>query len=464
MGDILEYNEEIKNELTSFLSNKDIETQTRISSFGLLDKIKWDFKESQTQYLTHKYHSYPARFIPQIPRAFITLFTKENDIVLDPFCGCGTTIVESSLLSRNSIGNDFNPLATLITKVKITPLSDSQISKTKQIMDYTKNIIKCNNLRESDLPKLPNRNISKLFSKEMLKEVQVIKNSIDKIKNEDSNLYDYLLIGLSSTIRAIIESENGGDIFRIFERKIDNMNTLMKEYRRSLKRISNIRIINGDARNLNLESKSVNLIVTSPPYVNALDYYRVHMYNMLWLGMDYSAFKLHEIGGHSHFLPNRFRLLSEYLGDMLRSMVEMNRVLKNGKLCVIVVGNSSIEYELIKSYKHFINMSKFIGFEHKKTIFRNINKSSKYFVNGKIDNEYIVVLQKISDTDKSWDDEEFVINTVIREMVNFRKQAEQNLGSSTRGKMVTKERLDYNLVKIDEAINNIKKDIKIKVK
>ena len=45
----------------------------------ILDKIDWDFKDFTTQYLTHKFHSYPARFIPQIPLTFIKLFTKEGE-------------------------------------------------------------------------------------------------------------------------------------------------------------------------------------------------------------------------------------------------------------------------------------------------------------------------------------------------------------------------------------------------
>lgn len=85
-----------------------------------LDEINWDFTDFTTQYLSHRFHSYPARFIPQIPKTFINLFTDENDWVLDPFCGCGTTCVEAFYKGRNSIGNDFNPLATLISKVKTT--------------------------------------------------------------------------------------------------------------------------------------------------------------------------------------------------------------------------------------------------------------------------------------------------------------------------------------------------------
>ncbi len=72
----------------------------------------------------------------------------------------------------------------------------------------------------------------------------------------------------------------------------------------------------------------MDLIATSLPYVNALDYYRAHMYNMLWLGMDFDLFKKYEIEAYSHHINNRFRLLSEYLGNMLRSMIEMNCIIK----------------------------------------------------------------------------------------------------------------------------------------
>src|SRR3989344_1640583 len=402
MKEVLEFKEGGQESLTLFTDTKKTDI-VKSNPLVILDSIDWDFKDSQTQYLTHKYHSYPARFIPQIPRIFISLFTKEGDTVLDPFCGCGTTLVESYLLKRNSVGNDFNPLATLLTKVKTTPLSVAQILWAKKVVED----IKTNKQKNPLIPELPNRKISKIFSEQMLYELAKIKYCIDSIENEDEDLHDYLLVALSSTIRAVIESENGDNITGIFERKVKLMNNLMGEFSNFAEKKLNKRVINGDARTLDIPPSSVDLVVTSPPYVNALDYYREHMYNMLWLGMDYKAFKLNEIGGHSHFLQNRFRLLTEYLGDMLRSIIEKNRVLKEGKMCVIVVGNSSIDYELIEGYKFFISMTRNLGFEHKKTIFRNINKSSKSINVGKIDDEYVIVLKKVSGVGVKSSDEEF---------------------------------------------------------
>src|SRR3989344_7782152 len=443
-------------ELEKFTLNK----LNKISSFDLLEKINWDFKGSKTQYLTHKFHSYPARFIPQIPRTFIKLLTETGDTVLDPFAGCGTTLVEAKLLGRHSIGNDLNPLATLISKVKTTPLSEVQIKRNKLFLDKLNNEIRDHERSKLNLPKMPNRNISNIFTKNMIEEIQIIKKNIDMLK-EDEDVFDFNLVALSSTIRAIVESENGDNILQIFKNKSNMMLENIIEFNRYVDRKIDAIVNCGDSRNLKkIKDNSVDLIVTSPPYVNALDYYRVHMYNMLWLGMNYSAFKQNEIGGHSHHLPNRFRLLSEYLGDMLRSMLEMNRVLEKRKVCAIVVGNSSIDYELIESYKHFVNMSKYIGFEVKKIIFRNIDKSSKYFSTGKIDDEFIVVLQKIKDSKYNNKDDNFIIEIVTDELKKFKENVKKNPGSSTRGKDVTKERLIKNIGKIDDAIQNIEKDIK----
>lgn len=428
------------------------------SGFDVLDEVNWDFKDKKTQYLTHRFHSYPARFIPQIPRTFIKLFTKKGDVVLDPFAGCGTTLIESQLLNRHSIGNDLNPLATLISKVKTTTISINRLETITKLLEKIEKEIKTNN-RKLKFPKLPNRNISNLFNDKMLEEIQIIKENIDEL--DDKEIFNLSLVALSSTIRAIIESENGDNIPKIFKNKINMMIENLKEFNKYVDNQTKVSIITGDSRKLkSVESDFVDLIVTSPPYVNALDYYRVHMYNMLWLGMNYSAFKQNEIGGHSHHLFNRFRLLSEYLGDMLRSMIEMNRVMKKSKICAIVIGNSSIDYELIESYKHFMNMAKFIGFEVKKSIFRNIDKSAKYFSNGKIDDEFIVVLQKIKDCEHSYKDDEFIAKIVRKELESFRERVKKSPGSSTRGKNVTMERLKKNVSKIDEAIINVEKDIK----
>ena len=77
-------------------------------------------------YLTHGIHPYPAKFVPQIPGAIIDAYSKPGDTILDPFCGSGTTLLESIIRGRNALGIDINPIATLISRAKVTPLKDHE--------------------------------------------------------------------------------------------------------------------------------------------------------------------------------------------------------------------------------------------------------------------------------------------------------------------------------------------------
>jgi len=432
----------------------------------ILDKINWDFKDFTTQYLTHTFHSYPARFIPQIPLTFIKLFTKERETVLDPLCGCGTTLVESFLNNRNSIGNDFNPLAPLITKVKTTLIEREKFRYFNKKLAIMKRYLDLDYRRiDERINNLPNRKISKIFNRVVISKLETIRENLLEVKEEGhDDLFDFGRVALSSTIWSLVENGGRIDVDALFLKKVKSMQSELNKMAGITKNIPKVKVICGDARNLEVKTNSIDLIVTSPPYVNALDYYRAHMYNMLWLGMDFDLFRKHEIGGHSHFIANRFRLLSEYLGDMLRSMVEMNRVLRKDKLCVIVVGNSSLEYELIESHKFFAQMGKNIGFKPIKTIFRNIDKTKKYTSAdiGKIDDEYILVMQKVDDINISTNDDDFISESVRERMIKFREQIKDIQGTSIRSRRPTRQRLLKNIDKISEAIETIPQDIKIK--
>ncbi len=433
---------------------------------NILDKIDWDFKDFTTQYLTHKFHSYPARFIPQIPLTFIKIFTKERDTVLDPMCGCGTTLVEAFLNNRNSVGNDFNPLAALISKVKTTLIDENEFRYFNKKLAVMKRYLDLDYRRVDErINNLPNRKISKIFNRVVISKLEAIRETLLEVKEEEHNeLFDFGRVALSSTIWSLVENGNGVNVDDLFLKKVKFMQNKLNKTTKIIKIIPKVKVICGDARKLKVKTNTIDLIVTSPPYVNALDYYRAHMYNMLWLGMDFDLFRKHEIGGHSHFITNRFRLLSEYLGDMLRSIIEMNRVLKKGKLCVIVVGNSSLEYELIESHKFFATMSENIGFKPVKTIFRNIDKTKKYTSAdiGKIDDEYILVMQKTNDTEVVANDDNFIEGVVKEQMIGFREQIKIVQGTSIRGRKPTKERLLKNINKISEAIETIPQDIKVK--
>ena len=82
----------------------------------------WSFPNESGGDGLYSLHPYPAKFIPQIPRALIKdIGVAYCGVVFDPFCGSGTTLIEAQSLGYSSVGIDLNPIATLISKVATTP-------------------------------------------------------------------------------------------------------------------------------------------------------------------------------------------------------------------------------------------------------------------------------------------------------------------------------------------------------
>ena len=422
-------------------------TANQQNVFEKLDGVDFNFEGATTQYSTHKFHPYPARFIPQIPKTFIELLTKEGDTILDPMCGCGTSLVEAFLMGRKGIGNDMNPLACLISKVKTTLIQEKEFNYLEK--EITRDFKVSKTQIKNFIKNLPKRKIRNYFTGDKISKLEGIKKLLLEIKEEHFDLYDLCRVALSSVIWSFIESEGMLDIKDAFFKKINMMKKeILNIHCRGGLPYAPTTIIHGDSRNLQIENNSVDLIVTSPPYVNALDYYREHMFNMHFLDMDFGLFKKNEIGGHSHFISNRFRLLSEYLSDMLRSMIEMNRVLKERKFCVIVIGNSTIEYESIESHKFFTSFAKDTGFKHHRTFLRKIDTTKKYTSRniGRINQENIVVLEKDKDSFYNVNNNNFINANVKDQMWKVKDQITQ-----------TKR-----LRKINEAIEVIEEDAEIK--
>ncbi len=78
-----------------------------------------NFHDENNKYTLHNFHSFPAKFPPQLPNKFIMALTEPNDSVLDPMMGSGTTILEACLCGRHGIGCDIDPLSILISQIKV---------------------------------------------------------------------------------------------------------------------------------------------------------------------------------------------------------------------------------------------------------------------------------------------------------------------------------------------------------
>ncbi|MFW9904682.1 MAG: hypothetical protein ACFFFH_10140 [Candidatus Thorarchaeota archaeon] len=428
--------------------------------------VNWDFPRATTQTLTHKYHSYPARFIPQIPRTIYRIFLGSGGSrIFDPFVGCGTSLVEGVLCQHHSGGVDQNPLAILLSRVKTQLLDIELLSNhwSNFQSQFTPSILK----KEQYSPRefiFPKRNLTKRFTKE---NIQVISLILDYIEQKITSIeyQNFFKVGLSSTISTLIESKSWRNIniWFGFSTKINAMIKIMREFNSKIAEFNNgmqkdIKV--GDARNLSFISEaSIDCIVTSPPYVNALDYNRIHQYNMSILGFDYRSFAKVEIGAHGHHISNRWRLLTEYLFDMFYSMSEMGRITTIGGIICLVIGDSCLEYERIKSHIHFRELGELLGLTHQLSLSRNIDVASKSTSRdiGNIYSEHLIFFTKDKDFESHTDAiiYEYIEHTMSSYLIHVKKSE----GTCLRNKPVlSKERQELAVERVEEAISRIKKD------
>lgn len=122
---------------------------TMEKNISILHLIDWNFPGAKTDELTHGFHPYPAKFIPQIPRNIIKLLSKEGDIVLDPFCGSGTTGVVAIRYKRKFVGIDSE--RKYLDELAIPRLKD-EISQRKQRVLFNTSSIRENIAEYGILP------------------------------------------------------------------------------------------------------------------------------------------------------------------------------------------------------------------------------------------------------------------------------------------------------------------------
>ncbi len=330
-------------------SEKKTDTDKKlISMLQQLPEGFWDFKEDDTREYTHGIHSYPAMMVCPISRNIIKTMKGVMPIssLFDPFSGSGTVLVEGMLSGiPNIAGNDINPLALFLTKVKTTPLDISTLqSSANKLVDsiqsryeqYTLQIDSVDdvltNAYELDLTaksgwgddaprylteyceknnvdiSIPSfKNIGYWFKPRVILLLQIIKDEINKI--EDKDIRDFIFVAFSESIRLVSNRRNGEfKMFRMPPAKVEKfVPDVIKEFstilRRNIEKMnsfveacsdtgtdSNVTIFQNDAAVLqDVPNESVDLVITSPPYGDSrttVAYGEYSRLSLQWLGID----------------------------------------------------------------------------------------------------------------------------------------------------------------------------------
>ena len=400
----------------------------------------------QVSYATHGIHRYPAKFIPQIPRFCLDSYSKEGDDVLDPFMGSGTTLLESYMMGRNSYGVDIHPLARLIAKVKVTPVDPSHLRSHAESL-FSK-IRADDHDNDEWVPEIPNRD--HWFRPAVLSDLATIKKHIWRMRKGDYQ--DFFKICFSSIIRKMSNSDADSLIPEVtsFRKKLDRQgktsfdsmarfeNTVRNKLidAEELWRISkeveedywsppSVNIIGNDARDIDMDDSEIDLAITSPPYASAVHYVSVHKLEMYWLGIlddmsrldgrvvgtsrayvrDYRPWEpktdIPELGTVMNELMEKEKksayIVYRYFDDMLRSFVEVNRVLKrNGRYCM-VVGENTFRKVRIPTYLILARIASKCGFGITGTyVYDVINRHLDIprWNNSRIERDYIICFQR----------------------------------------------------------------------
>ncbi len=398
-------------------------------------------------YLTHGIHKFPAKFFPELPRYLIRKYSNTGDVVLDPMCGSGTVVLESVLNNRIAIGIDIDPIARLVTKVKTTPINPKSLNIATRALTEQIKVLHDRLDYNPSIPEFHYRD--SWFRSFVLSELATIKDSIETLflKNmhdsEWQNIRDFFHVVLSSIIRdvsnadphctrtvlrkKVVKKISPGDTFDKFTEMLFRQCTSISDFSKISKTldINEVHLPIANAIQTNLEDDSIDLAVTSPPYINAVDYPRTHQLEMYWLGLledgplshvkreyigtetvykdEYSTLKTSGYETLDPILerifnvdPRRSFIVYKFFKDMEQQLSEMFRILKPEARYCIAIGNNLIRGVEVQSNKILSDIAtSAIGFELERTFF---SKLIRHFIRiprpERMIGEWILILKK----------------------------------------------------------------------
>jgi DNA modification methylase len=392
----------------------------KIPVLSLTMDNSWSFEEltpSQTSYITHSYHRYPAKFIPQLAARVILENSLPDDLVCDPFMGSATTLVEAIVHDRKAYGTDINPVAALIARAKTTPIAPALLKKeVEEILRDLHFVIETDQKqmrlmdyrgKPFEIKTLDHQRIDYWFPEKQKHYLAIILSRISAVK--DPKIRDFLLCGFSNILKlcsrwlmksvkpTIDKDKMIADAYKSFSTQVRRMVKKNEEFFMLVGRKKQIECIvdNVDARRMNLKNNSVTLIVTSPPYVTSYEYADLHQLSALWLeyARNLPEFRKGFIGSiqkengprdlysrlGKEIVEKLYEInkreangVTQYFYELQQCFEEMYRVLKEGGRAAIVVGDTDLRKVKIQNASVFIETMEAIGFKKHDIILRPI--------------------------------------------------------------------------------------------
>ena len=325
-------------------------------------------------------HPFPARMPLDVAKVAVQRLSLAADVVLDPMLGSGTTAVAAQLLGRHAIGFDSDPLAVLLATARCRPASSQRLTKAiSRVASRAQETVARIDLDERKA-RLSSQDdilfLDRWFSvdaqSQLFALIELIRSESDgRLRNTLIALFSSMIITKQGGVTFGLDLSRSRAHFKASKRPTLPLVDWPRRARAFIRHAENaelafpsagLLIARGDARALPLADGSADLILTSPPYLDAVDYMRAHRFTLLWLG--YSMFELREVRGRAigsqrglaeeelpgtlltlfddHVLlgGRRKPILRRFLKDILASLEESRRCLKPGGVALYAVGPS----------------------------------------------------------------------------------------------------------------------------
>jgi DNA modification methylase len=379
----------------------------------------------------HRWYTYLADYPPSFVLAKIKEFDiKKESVVLDPFCGSGTTLVTSNLLGINAIGIDANPVPVFVSKVKTNWNVD--INEFKRIsssllttLTNAAPALKSYRIENELIERMGHFELNQWLKPKTQSEVIFVKNLINEYKDQD--LKDLLKLAL---IESAIESSNvcfcPGTSFYPFRKRPDFPHAFSLKIQsiiQDLTAIKQLDLDTGTTRTFNndcrlssqlLGYESIDFIITSPPYPNDMEYTRQTRLDLFLLDYvkdmtDVQLIKRKMVKGSTKLIFKESnseayvkdfksiqdisnmvsvalddkkwgwdypRMIREYFGDMYLCLKDFKSVIKPNGHILLVVGDQTYKNIIIPVGKILAEMAESLGYSDIKIELFRIRKSS----------------------------------------------------------------------------------------
>ena len=312
-------------------------------------------ESEETADLTHGFHTYPARMHPKLARELIARFAGPGDVVLDPFCGSGTVLVEALVAGCVGQGVDLNPLALRISEVHCALRGLGARRRFERQLEQVAAASEAR-VRSRARARIPlDREQGKVYQPHVLFELSGLWEEIGAVAHDDDRralevVFSSLLVKFSrrradTSADTVDKRIRKGLPTEFFVRKGQELSLRWEALADTAPRDAHVpRLMQGDARELPYllgERFAADLIVTSPPYGGTYDYAEQHALRNAWFGFDTQHFERAEIGAR-RALSQGTQGVARWDEQLLAALRAMRNVLTPAARALLWLGDAEV--------------------------------------------------------------------------------------------------------------------------